>query len=360
MAENLGTLPRTGGAEQIDQQVRALGEADRKALARAGVRLGVECLFMPELLKPEPQRWLAVLWRLHHGRSGGDVPTDGRVSFPADKRAPHAFYLAIGYRVIGAKALRVDMLERFAADVRRLVREGLRKPEGAEPGLEDETPPGALSGTETPEDADPEGHAPEEPDQEGPEPALTQGGCDDDVPLAGEANEAVSPSGEADEVSEEGDASPARPAREPRVIPDPRPGEVRLPPEILPQLGIGLEEGSHVLLALGYRARLEEGAVFLRPGRRKPQGPARGPGRGRGRGADATEAPETEAGRRPGRGRAEGARPPRDKERDRDRDREGERAAKGRGPKRSGPSERAPQAIDPDSPFAVLGTLFKR
>ncbi|GEO80410.1 helicase-related protein [Pararhodospirillum oryzae] len=419
VAENLGTLPRTGGADQIDQQVRALGDVDRKALARAGVRLGVECLFMPELLKPEPQRLLAVLWRLFHGRSGGEVPTDGRVSFPADKRVPHAFYLAIGYRVIGAKALRVDMVERFAADIRRLVREGLRKPEttpaeGADAsGGEEAQADASLSEivtTEVPlEDAPaPEAPVPETADDEAPAAVEETPEVPQEAP-EGEAVEAEAATEETPEPAEAADTAEgtgdgetedaeARPAREPRVIPEARPGEVRLPPEVLPQLGIGLDEGAQVLLALGYRARQDEGAVFLRPGRRKPAGAPPGRGRGRGRGrADAapgTGAPEGTAegegagrggprgGRGPGRDRrpdergergergARGDRPDRGERGERpDRGERGERpdrgdrrGGKGQGPRR-GPGEgRAPssQTIDPDSPFAILGTLLKR
>ncbi|MFA7431639.1 MAG: helicase-related protein, partial [Rhodospirillaceae bacterium] len=52
VAEALGTLPLTG----VRSQVEALGAADRKALARLGLRFGTESVFVPGLLKAEAVR----------------------------------------------------------------------------------------------------------------------------------------------------------------------------------------------------------------------------------------------------------------------------------------------------------------
>ena len=118
LAEQLGSMPRAKTASPIDK----LGEAERKLLARLGVRFGTESLFLPALLKPEAQRWRATLWCLHRGQPQMPPPPAGRVSLPADH--PAAYYEAVGYRRLGALAIRLDMLERFAAELRKLAREG--------------------------------------------------------------------------------------------------------------------------------------------------------------------------------------------------------------------------------------------
>ncbi|SOD94702.1 helicase-related protein [Caenispirillum bisanense] len=118
LAEALGALPRA----VVEPQIRALTDADRKALARLGVRFGVETVFLPALLKAAPQRLRGRLWA---ARTGGEMPQlpEGRTSLPFDAGVPAGYYEAIGYRVLGPVAVRVDMLERFAAELRRLARE---------------------------------------------------------------------------------------------------------------------------------------------------------------------------------------------------------------------------------------------
>jgi ATP-dependent RNA helicase SUPV3L1/SUV3 len=46
------------------------------------------------------------------------------VSLPRDPMLSDEFYNAIGYRIVGPRALRVDQLERLAAALRRLARQG--------------------------------------------------------------------------------------------------------------------------------------------------------------------------------------------------------------------------------------------
>jgi len=116
LAEAMGSLPRHGAG----QQVQALIEADRKALARLGIRFGVESVYLPALLKPAVQSLRALLWAVRAGQPAPEPPGE-RVAIQAEH--PIAFYEAVGYRVLGAKAIRVDMLERFAAEARRLSRE---------------------------------------------------------------------------------------------------------------------------------------------------------------------------------------------------------------------------------------------
>ena len=120
LGEALGSLPRGGAAAQV----AALDEAERKTLARLGIRLGVESVFMPDLLKPAAQRLRALLWTTHAGRPALTPPPPGRVSLAVDPEVDAGFYEAIGFRRLGNRAVRVDMLERFAAEARRLARSG--------------------------------------------------------------------------------------------------------------------------------------------------------------------------------------------------------------------------------------------
>ncbi|OFX13526.1 MAG: hypothetical protein A2516_02205 [Alphaproteobacteria bacterium RIFOXYD12_FULL_60_8] len=109
----------------IEREIKALTEEDRKALTRVGIRFGVETLYMPLALKPAPQRVKSLLWTLAKGLPARPaMPTPGRVTFPPAEGVPEEFYEALGYRVLGGLVVRVDMLERFAAEVRHLTKEG--------------------------------------------------------------------------------------------------------------------------------------------------------------------------------------------------------------------------------------------
>ncbi|HUG53404.1 MAG TPA: helicase-related protein [Vicinamibacteria bacterium] len=119
LGEGLGTVAR----REVDVQVRALSESDRKDLARRGVSLGRLAVFLPGLLRPEAVRTRALLWAVNQGVAS--VPLlGGAPSVRVDPRVPAAFYLATGYVPAGPRALRADRAERFAAAARRGHREG--------------------------------------------------------------------------------------------------------------------------------------------------------------------------------------------------------------------------------------------
>ena len=116
LGEALGSLPRAGA----DAQVAALNDEERRLLARLGIRFGLESVFLPALLKPQPQKLRALLWSVHHRRPALPPPGE-RGSVAAE--LPADFYQAVGYRVVGHRAIRVDLLERLAAEARCLARE---------------------------------------------------------------------------------------------------------------------------------------------------------------------------------------------------------------------------------------------
>ena len=120
LAENLGSLPRRA----VQPLLAALSADNRAALAKLGVRIGMETVYIPALLKSAPVRLRALLWSVH--RNNPNVPplAEGRVSMPVERGAPPAYYEACGFRVIAGRAIRVDMLDRFAVRLARLARSG--------------------------------------------------------------------------------------------------------------------------------------------------------------------------------------------------------------------------------------------
>jgi ATP-dependent RNA helicase SUPV3L1/SUV3 len=120
LCENLGVLPR----RPIEQQLAELGDEDRKALARLGVRVGVYSLYFPSMLKPVPIRLRAGLWMVARNRETIPLlPAEGRTSMDLPRDAERDFYAAIGYLPLGNHAIRADMVERLAAMARQAVRE---------------------------------------------------------------------------------------------------------------------------------------------------------------------------------------------------------------------------------------------
>ena len=119
--EAFGTLPtaRVGG------QLRDLSDTDKPQLARLGIRMGVESLYMAEMLKPASIKLRAVLWSVHNSSfPEGGPPPEGRVSINAVDGVADDYWLITGYRRLGTKVMRVDMVERVSALVRAAARAG--------------------------------------------------------------------------------------------------------------------------------------------------------------------------------------------------------------------------------------------
>ncbi|MEQ9446189.1 MAG: disulfide oxidoreductase, partial [Rhodospirillaceae bacterium] len=120
LCESLGAVDRN----DADAQVRALTEDDKKALARCKIRFGLNAIYIPDILKADPIRLRAILWAVFKEMTPKPpLPPAGRVSFPTDADVTADYYRAAGFRPIRGMAYRVDMLERFSAEVRRLLRE---------------------------------------------------------------------------------------------------------------------------------------------------------------------------------------------------------------------------------------------
>ena len=119
--ERLGSVPTA----EIGHLIRAMQESDKPRLARLGLRFGVETVYMPELLKPAQIELRSLLFSLANGAFfEGAPPPAGRVAIDAIADVPDAYWLAVGYRRLGQRVMRVDMVERVAMLVRVAARQG--------------------------------------------------------------------------------------------------------------------------------------------------------------------------------------------------------------------------------------------
>src|SRR5262250_2393398 len=121
LTEALGVLDR----QKVADEVKGLEQPARATLRKLGVRFGAYHIYLPALLKPAPRVLATQLWALKHGgaeKKGLDaieqLAGSGRTSIAADEEMPKAFYRVAGYRVCGARAVRVDILERLADLIR--------------------------------------------------------------------------------------------------------------------------------------------------------------------------------------------------------------------------------------------------
>ena len=121
LVEALGVLER----QKVADEVKGLDQTARAGLRAHGVRFGAHHIYMPLLLKPAPRALSLLLWSLKHGglgqKGGAELPqlaATGRTSIPLDPEIAKPLYRAVGYRVCGTRALRVDILERLADLIR--------------------------------------------------------------------------------------------------------------------------------------------------------------------------------------------------------------------------------------------------
>ncbi|PHP66070.1 helicase [Zhengella mangrovi] len=124
IAEQMGVVNR----REIADEVKALDQDTRAGLRKLGVRFGAYHLFVPALLKPAPAGLITTLWALFHDARDeagfGDVVAAmaaGRTSVVTDPAFKPDFYRLAGFRVLGRRAVRVDILERLADLIRPAV-----------------------------------------------------------------------------------------------------------------------------------------------------------------------------------------------------------------------------------------------
>jgi ATP-dependent RNA helicase SUPV3L1/SUV3 len=132
-----GSLPAyaRGVAHQLCE---ALGSLDRRfavlpddprgaerALARYGVRFGRHSVFLPRLLRPDSAELLVLLSSVWNGLEKiPPPPKPGLTSFDAESWLSTEFLAAAGFRRLGGRAVRVDIVERLEQALDSAVREG--------------------------------------------------------------------------------------------------------------------------------------------------------------------------------------------------------------------------------------------
>ena len=121
LVENFGILNR----RDIADDIKSLDQEGRAALRRLGVRFGAYHIFVPALLKPGPAGLVTLLWALTN--DGKDKPgfgdvvhalAAGRTSVVVDPSFERTFYKLAGFRMLGRRAVRIDILERLADLIR--------------------------------------------------------------------------------------------------------------------------------------------------------------------------------------------------------------------------------------------------
>lgn len=140
LVESLGVLFR----RDVADDVKSLDQDARASMRRYGIRFGAYHVFMPMLLKPAPAELITLLWALKN--DGLDKPgygdlipalAAGRTSVVADPTFERTFYKLAGFRFLGKRAVRIDILERLADLIRPLLQwkpGSTPRPEGAYDG----------------------------------------------------------------------------------------------------------------------------------------------------------------------------------------------------------------------------------
>ena len=112
LAEALGAIERHNAA--LPQDVRGAAHA----LRAFGVRVGWQSVYLPRLIKPAPAALSALLWAIHARLDRiPPPPQPGLTSFAVSKNdefeVPDGFLASAFYRRLGARAVRLDILERM-------------------------------------------------------------------------------------------------------------------------------------------------------------------------------------------------------------------------------------------------------
>lgn len=140
LVESLGVLFR----RDVADDVKSLDQEARASIRKHGIRFGAYHIFMPALLKPAPAELITLLWALKNDSLdkpgyGELIPAlaAGRTSIVTDPAFERAFYKLAGFRFLGKRAVRIDILERLADIIRPLLqwKPGTTpRPEGAYDG----------------------------------------------------------------------------------------------------------------------------------------------------------------------------------------------------------------------------------
>lgn len=122
VVEGLGSVPR-GSVELL---VARLQKADFSSLRRLGIWVGKHDVYMPDLVRAKAAHMASLLWVVHQSLSEmPGLPPAGRTSVPLAGIVPVGFLRAAGFRPLGARAVRLDIVERLAVSCRARAKDGV-------------------------------------------------------------------------------------------------------------------------------------------------------------------------------------------------------------------------------------------
>lgn len=121
LVEKLGHIER----REIVSEVKQLDQDARATLRRHGVRFGAFHVLLPALLKPAPTALICMLWAIKNNKLDApglaeipQISAMGRTSVAVDPQFSPEIYALCGFRIMGNKAVRIDILERLADLIR--------------------------------------------------------------------------------------------------------------------------------------------------------------------------------------------------------------------------------------------------
>lgn len=124
LVENFGVLKR----DTVNDEVRQLDQPSRGQLRKYGVRFGAFNIYLPLLLKPAAAELTLALWAMKNASAAGlsadalpPPPRAGLTSVASEETIPETYYRAAGYHQCGPRAIRIDILERLADQIRPLL-----------------------------------------------------------------------------------------------------------------------------------------------------------------------------------------------------------------------------------------------
>jgi ATP-dependent RNA helicase SUPV3L1/SUV3 len=111
------------GRETVPGDLRLL----IRSLSKYGVWFGRRTVYLPKLLRPEPASMLVLLWGLWNEREQlQTAPPPGVTSLDLDQRYQPGFLAAAGFKSVGQRAVRFDILERLEQELEKAACEGAR------------------------------------------------------------------------------------------------------------------------------------------------------------------------------------------------------------------------------------------
>ncbi|HUJ47629.1 MAG TPA: hypothetical protein VLV55_10900, partial [Rhizomicrobium sp.] len=119
LCESLGSLSRNDAT--LPPDIRAA----LRDLRGFGIKFARRSNYLPKLIRPDAAALLALLWAVKRGLEHiPPAPQAGLTSFEIDEDTPLGFLEAAGFRVIGNRAVRLDILDRLEDELEAAAKDG--------------------------------------------------------------------------------------------------------------------------------------------------------------------------------------------------------------------------------------------